>query len=244
MRISRRSLLYDALGFPLLPSVLRASRDFNGTTDFINAGDGAAFRDLANLTVSCWFAADNAGENSLGRICDKTDGWFINLTTVGGATRGAFTVRFSGVPTTMNKIVNFGWSAGVWRHVAVTWDGTNLAAGINIYINGTLAAPASTQNAGGARLADSDLYIGNIVTNDRSWNGKLAFFSVYNRILTVGEINQLIYKPSKILVGCVGHWPLYGADSPEPDFSGNANSGVVNAPVIGTTNPPVGASYL
>jgi len=74
------------------------------------------------------------------------------------------------------------------QHVVLTYTPTE---GRRIYVNGQLVNVA---DAGGGSLADWDdtfaLVLGNEVSNDRPWQGKLRFVALYNRALTPAQIEQ------------------------------------------------------
>ena len=74
-------------------------------------------------------------------------------------------------------------------HVAMCWDKTNSV--VKIYINGVFKIdyPFSATQNNGSFFKTAKFY--NLVTGSRkSLSAELAFFSVYNRVLTADEISQ------------------------------------------------------
>lgn len=75
------------------------------------------------------------------------------------------------------------------QHVVVTYDPTN---GRRIYVNGTFTGDVDPQAAG--NLSDWDdsfaLVLGNEVSNDRLWKGKIRLLAIHNRALTQEQITQ------------------------------------------------------
>ena len=74
-------------------------------------------------------------------------------------------------------------------HVAMCWDKTNSV--VKIYINGVFKIdyPFSATQNNGSFFKTAKFY--NLVTGSRkALSAELAFFSVYNRVLTADEISQ------------------------------------------------------
>ena len=74
---------------------------------------------------------------------------------------------------------------GQFYHVAGTYDGTNF----NLYVNGTLQGQLSEATT----MAYGEWFIGSTATISRTWNGVINEVSIYNRALSLSEI-QSIYN--------------------------------------------------
>lgn len=217
------------------------AREFNGTSDLIDCGsDSGILAGIGPLTFVGWIYADTLGESSVGRVFHKgTSPAGYNLRVVADGT-GAyrFAVDYDGgdlVRTTTSSSVIL----DAWHHIAVTWDGGAEAADVHIYVNGSELSYSTTQDAIGNRVADTgdSFFLGNRGAADATWKGYLAECAVYNVELTVDEIKAAskLYWPR--VSARIGYWPLFGRQSPEPDWSGNGNHGVLT----GTTtvdHPP------
>ncbi|NOY61733.1 MAG: LamG domain-containing protein [Gammaproteobacteria bacterium] len=75
------------------------------------------------------------------------------------------------------------------QHVVVTFDPVN---GRRIYVNGVFTDDVDSEAAG--NLADWDdsyaFVLGNEVTGNRSWAGKLRLVAIHDRALTAAQVNQ------------------------------------------------------
>ncbi|HHM04362.1 MAG TPA: LamG domain-containing protein [Gammaproteobacteria bacterium] len=75
------------------------------------------------------------------------------------------------------------------QHVVVTYDAVN---GRRIYVNGEFTGDTDEQGPGS--LADWDdtfaFVLGNEVSGDRTWQGKLRLVAIHNRALTAAQIKQ------------------------------------------------------
>jgi len=78
-----------------------------------------------------------------------------------------------------------------WYHIAVTYDGSHLAAGCHIYINGSEDTNVDTDNLGeNTILTTKDIEIG-IRGTTKDYKGYMGEIWGYNRALTVGEISHI-----------------------------------------------------
>lgn len=78
-----------------------------------------------------------------------------------------------------------------WKHLAITYDGSGKAAGLQIYLNGKPAQVEVLQDKlGGSIKNDAELIIGNKATG-RAYNGGLDDLRFYNSQLPAAEIAHL-----------------------------------------------------
>lgn len=139
-------------------------------------------------------------------------------------------------------------SAGVWYHVAATYDGTNL----KVYLNGALEA---TTAVSAAIAASGTFRVGSPGDPIYSFPGRVDDLQIYNTALTAGEI-ATIYAggggggPATGLLKCAPApfapsgtgWPLraypvYIADTSGnigPSFAGTVTATLATAPGGGT----------
>lgn len=124
-------------------------------------------------------------------------------------------------------------SLNTWYCVVFLWDGTN---GI-LDINGTQVASGFDPAGGAFGNTGAGLYLGaeDIVGSPaRFLNGKLAEVGIWNvgvspsvrKALAAGAPPPLAHPD-----GLKAYWPLLG-DSPEPDYSGNRNSGTLTGTTV------------
>jgi hypothetical protein len=149
---------------------------FNGTTSKIVTATpgplGAAPRSMA-----CWFKQNSAvaskmwlgyGIQSYGQSFEfyTSDGVSAQVNTWGSA------------PT-------FGtYTAGVWNHFVVTYDGTTLRGWVN-GVKGTDAVVGALNTAAG------NIHVGSGCVGTYNWNGLIDEVGIWNRALTQAEVTQL-----------------------------------------------------
>jgi hypothetical protein len=163
---------------------------FDGSNDAVTVPASATLNNLSAITISAWMRPNNSGENSFGRIIQKTGGFMLYLSS---GNQVVFEVPYSTTAVkrqTSNNVVSY----GTWTHVVVTWTGSATGNTIHIYLNGTeVASYLATTNGSGTRNDDSAgaLNIGNNGAQDRTFNGILDEVRVYNRVLTPSEVAAL-----------------------------------------------------
>jgi len=184
----------------LTVSTTYAARLFDGATDRIDYGNVMDWGGQAQ-TISFWGYASNDNVWS-----------YINADHVAGdADKGGITIgrdpalleidiyaRFDN--TDLQKISGGdAWPDTTWTHVLVTWDGTIESDNLHIYANGSeVAYDTSTDGIGNAVAAAGSNSLGGRIYDDNvNYEGALAAFGRWDRVLATGEIAILAagYSP-------------------------------------------------
>ncbi len=174
--------------------------DFDGGDDTVTVTNDPAIDtdNFTGLTASAWIYPRTTGENSEGRIVDKSDntgalhdGWRFQLGDGGGPNRLSFTGEFSTTDLYHRSGDNV-ITLNTWQHVLVTWDKSTTATNAKIYVDGTEVPSYLTATDGVGTFTDTwDLYIGNIDTPVRTFDGIIDDVRVYDRVLGADEITNL-----------------------------------------------------
>jgi len=166
---------------------------FDGSDDYIEVAHHASQLLTTGGSIAVWIKPSSAGEASLGRIFDKSDTNY-NLGTNGyafyttGTNRTGFAINNGTARFSAAGSVVFG--DGNFYYAVVTWDATGL---VTHYINGIQSgAPATSSNPVGIITSDPPC-IGNLSYDPgaRSFDGMIGEVWVYNRVLTVCEIQRM-----------------------------------------------------
>lgn len=165
---------------------------FNGGTAVVNAVGGGSINNLyaTGMTVSAWINVTAFPATGNNRIIDKdnaVNGWFFG---VNSASKLEF---WSDNYDTIAKRVSSGSvTASAWKHVTVTWDGSFTGANIHFYIDG-VASDGTATNGSGTAHDDSTtpVTLGNRPDLAKGFNGAIDELRVYNRVLTLSEIQAL-----------------------------------------------------
>ncbi len=181
---------------------------FNSAISF--SGDGgvqapALYSGNAPRTISAWFNATAVYEYN--RITSSGSGagaqFDVTLEPATGGTSiglryGNGNMFWSGLAENGSDI-----ATDTWNHVAVTYDGTTLGAGITVYLNGTaLVRDGGNNNNSGQALNTLDNYfwIGRDVSGTGRFNGVIDDVRVYDEELTAAEVTALAdgYTPPSL----------------------------------------------
>lgn len=204
-----------------------------------------------NTTISgqrsyaIWYYQNDAGSpGNLQRLFEKrvSSGFQTELCILGSGIPG---FQFEVDRSIQNGAWNVNSVPGTnqWVHCAVTYDASSTSNAPAVFFNGASASVGTLIAPNGSPTSNSDNFVIGNRKNDnaRCFNGKLAWFCIWNGILlTQGEISALTQGelPFRIrptsLVCCV---PLWGFVSPEVDIAGHTT-----AVVVGTArqnDPPV-----
>lgn len=188
----------------LLCQQIPASWDFGAAaSDRINTSTAQS---QALRSYSVWTWRDGLGGGNLGAVFT-------------GAADSCKLQINSG--TTMTLTMDFSTTDGVWRitlpgtggwhHIAATYDSGNVANDPAIYVDGVTApgfvetvTPVGTFTPGG------NVIIGNLNSNTRNWDGRIAEFAMWNRILSASEVAGLAKgaSPMAIPSGLTSYIPM------------------------------------
>lgn len=192
--------------------------DGAGSTDAIVLAFTTA---LPVLTLHIWFTRRSLGGGGLGRLCQKA--------TTGDTGPKLFNAD-AGPPSHLNFLYPWsgsgggtaGWqidapavSATTWHALTLTYDESSTSNDPAFWLDGAsqtvteLTAPSGTPNQGseawvlGNRKSDSA----------RAWDGNLAEFAIWNRILSNSEITALAagFAPAWSPRGLVAYTPMVRA---------------------------------
>ncbi len=145
---------------------------------------------LTNFTIALWVKLDVATDWM--RAFDFGSGTtsYMFITVRNGATK---TVRYAikqGSPAEQQLTApGAALAAGTWNHIAVTQEGQT---GI-LYMNGVEVARNTAMSLNPSSLGNTTQnWLGKAQFNDPILNGTIDEFQIYNRALSVGEVNQLM----------------------------------------------------
>jgi len=213
--------------------------DFDGTDDYLNAGDSSELRGMNTLAVSAWiYPEDTSNANQIVVVSRGYNYWLYIEGTV------KFIVWNSGGSGVTSSFALTDLIQNQWSHLIGTYDGSN----VKIYLNGVLKDTQS--QTGSVRDVSGNLYIGlNPETHSTyEFDGKIDDVRIYDYARSASEI-RTDYNAGKIARfgphstcdddpggcmtnGLVGYWSFDEADgTTAADQSGEGNDGTL------TNNP-------
>lgn len=206
------------------------SRHFVGSTDKIvfKVKANLASAVTSTMTWSAW-VYKTIDDSTARRIIDPNGGadqGFIIQTP-----NGDFNISINFNTAGANAVYANALNNGVWTQLAFTWSVADLRP--KLFINGLPVTPSGGADKSGTQLAWTNInaHIGNRAGNDRVFNGRIAEFTVWNRVLRNSEINSLGKGYSSLFIpnGLIMYWPIWGKNSPEFDIKGDTSGTVTGA---------------
>ena len=196
--------------------------DTDGSNDYINYGDINAFEFGTNdFTISAWFRPEgnhNLDVLTRGAIISKwrTPSSGRQWTLLTHSTQMNFWTSSDGITRQgISKLITI--PLNVWQNVVVTGDGTTL----RMYMNGTEIH--SGAYSGIITGKTTEVYVGSLETEmtmpDWVFNGKIDEVMIYNRKLSVSEIEN-IYDESFVRFEETGNGTK-NSDSFSAEFTDN-----------------------
>jgi chitodextrinase len=160
---------------------------FDGVASLVQVPSSSSLNLGSTMTLAAWIkpAVSQGGWRTI--MQRQPDAYFLNASTSagnnfpgGGATTGGSINTVTGTAAA---------PVGSWTHVALTYDGTSL----RLYVNGTLV---KTGGAGGTvQTSTSPLWIGGNSPYGEYFQGVIDEAQVYNRALSVTELQDLMAHP-------------------------------------------------
>ena len=182
----------------------------------------------SQISLAIWFKWDDTAANYEAiEINGSAGGFFAACIEIAS---GDITFHVTNADGSSRiSVVGPAYSAGTWKHGALTYDNTTLTG----YVDG--ASVGTATGLGGSRGNWQDLQIGPGV-------GELQDAFFYERAISADEVVAKYRGRTPKNPQNLRHWlPLHTGSNRLVDYSGNAlnfsNSGT---PVDGTTVPPVG----
>lgn len=147
---------------------------FDGTDDYGTVGDLGTKPDW---TVSCWWMSDTTNENTMFHLNSTRPQGFTVWST---ANMAYYVVKGGGSTHTGTS---YSWSTGKWYHLTL-----NHTSGTNVmltYING-VQVDSDTLDVDAQHQSFNEVIIGD--GGYGHWDGKIAAFHIYDRVLTAAEV--------------------------------------------------------
>lgn len=164
---------------------------FNGRSSYAVVDDGAAF-DLDAFSLAAWVQLDRTSGSQV-FVNRGEPGSLFTFYMLNGRVR--MLVEYAeGEYTHANCEAA---KKGTWTHYAGTYDGRR----INLYVNGRLVN--STTATGRIRHSKKALYIGALLPDERTLDGRIEDVCVWNRAISSDEVAQ-------VASGAVGDVPAAG----------------------------------
>ncbi|MCB9990481.1 MAG: DUF1566 domain-containing protein [Rhodospirillales bacterium] len=211
---------------------------FDGTDDVIEVADDDlfSFTDGAGndepFSIGLWVNADNTSNKSLLYKWSAGVEWRMTFDAIGNSINMQLYDGGIADSLTISKLSNYKERQGEWIHFMVTYDGSELASGLNLYVDGkSVSATKYLSGAyAGMNNTASLVQIGAGGGGSTFMDGSIDDVRIYNRALSASEIAQLFCQgiPGKLSYNSTDHVMQFcsnqglhwmGKTSPDPAAS-------------------------
>ena len=199
------TLWSEVTGYQNLKSIT-----FNGTSQYLNIGDvsSARFERTDTFTLSVWFKTTTIGGpmQLISKREQQTGSPYYyrgyGIVLVDNLTPDEFRIDLCNNTSPVNNIgISYQTSDGIftdgnWHHLAMTYDGSSQASGVQFYLDGAVQTGVVTENnLTGTIQTSSPLLFGArgdpSVNVAKYWNGGLDEGSIWNKNLSQAEITEI-----------------------------------------------------
>ncbi len=224
---------------------------FDGTGDWIIVNDNTAFSFERTDTYTISFWVNTTSSLSLTRtIVSKMynggalsyRGWDVGMNVDGTLT--SHLIGNWGTGSAMKVTGDTSIKDGSWHHVAVTYDGSSNASGLDITIDGRLnSMTLDIDNLTTTTINTNYPHIGTREGEGTyTFQGTVDDLRIYNRNLSQAEIDEVIDSAFDLNNQLYGHWKLDedswdGTSGEVLDSSGNARHGTSGNGATTTDSP-------
>ena len=161
--------------------------DFDGVDDYVSVADANSLDLTTGMTLEAWVQLDTASPWRTAIFKEKPGSVVYDLYATNASNSPQGEARFGSaiVQTPAPPAL----TAGVWTHLAVTYDG----AALRVYRNGTQAATKAA--TGAIQTSTGALRIGGNLIWGEYLDGRIDEVRIYNRALSAGEISTDMTRP-------------------------------------------------
>ncbi len=173
-----------------VPGKLNNSLIFDGLNEYVTFGDVGGFERTDAFSFEVWFNTSTAGAEML-ISKQENSGVFrgYNVFIESGKIKTGLINDNTGSPNRILKETTGTYNDGDWHHLVVAYDGSSLAAGLLIYIDGAQAATSTTTDAlSGTILNSEDFQLSGRAGANVVYTGMFDEFVVYNSTINLDQV--------------------------------------------------------
>lgn len=209
---------------------------FDGVDDYVDLGNIHNFERTDAFSFGCWFK--DMGGSSIALIT-KGSGYNGYKIQIGPDGPGTLTVIIgNSVGNRIEHRLSSGntyYELNNWHHLFVTYGGSSVLSGLNVYLNGKATIPTSSIDTLTLTILNANsLKVANI--DSSYYQGQIDDISIWNKSLTQSEVSAIYNNgsPTDLLqhsasANLVGYWKMGDGDTypTVKDWSSSGNNGTM-----------------
>ena len=202
------------------------SLHYDGINDLVKVPDNATLSDINEITLEAWIKLEELGGDDK-CIINKADEYELKLQSAGDKLKPLGVIYTDNNQEQISvSDVNALQDTGVWYHLALVYDGTEM----RLYINSELK---NTKSVSGHINPEHDwLTFGGDISGNNLFKGKIADARVWRIARSYSELFANMNQPlTGSETGLAGYWPgTAGTGATIYDASSNNNDGQIWGP--------------
>ncbi len=215
------------------------SLSLNGTSQYVNCGNPAAFNNLTAITLEAWIYPTNFLDAPHKNTIIAKDFW-------GAGANEGFAFRYGSANRTLSFVMSngsSGWNEiaipnvltlNTWQHVAATYNGS----AIKLYVNGTQVG--SLNRSGVIPPSLRNLLIGQCPASSRFMKGLIDEVRIWNIARSAEEIQSNLYSNLAPHTNLVAYYKMTnGNGALLTDNSGNGHYGTLVSDPLWSHDTPI-----
>ena len=211
------------------------SLDFDGSNDYLDAGNDSSLVPSQAMTISAWIKVDWDNNPDYPRIVDKNfTSYRLAIDRLAVEKSLFFFINGQFAKSTANAL-----NSDNWQHVVGVFDKSLHSASnsIRLYVNGNEVSYSTQQSSGSDITSTSDnLHIGSDITDDKYFAGNIDEVAIWNTALD-GDAIKAVYnggKPTDLMMdngaydeytdNLKGYWRMGDGDTFPTILDNSSNS--------------------
>lgn len=196
-----------------------AALNFDGASNLVAVKSSPSLSLSQAMTLEAW-VYPTATQSGWRTLLQKSDSYFLHASGSNALQpEGGVVYNNVGAQVASSAAI----AVNVWTHVALTYDGSNL----HLYLNGALVSSLAQTGAIGSNA--NDLYIGGNNPYGEYFRGLIDEVRIYNRALTVSEIQSDMQMPVSTAIAPTATWG--GSDIGNVGVAGSDDADATNAKI-------------
>jgi len=168
--------------------------------------------DSAQMTFLWWHFALGQGEGPFGRVVviDEAESQFV-VRHQNAANQ--LYIQYLWDTATKEHSILFTATDNIWNAIGASYDRSSSANSWTVRVNFAAATGVTLFDTGVTApvTGGAGWCIGNRSNQQRTWDGRIAFFQRFNVVLTAAEIDSALLKPGSIRRGLQNDKPMWHA---------------------------------
>ena len=218
------------------------SIELDGMDAYVDMGDVLDFDRLDSFSISCWFKRNTPYTTEF--VIDKSEssGNYTGYSILIPSTDDKiyFTLRH-----TLSNFIQVKSNTAItdtdWHNLVITYSGSSLISGVNIYIDNVNDTGTGTGTLGGNTTTAQPFQIG-ARNGANNFLGIIDEVSVYNSQLSASDVSTIYGTgvPNDIssISGLVSWWRFEGTGTTAIDSGTGGNDGILDNTVVRSTDVP------